>query len=431
MALVTDVLLRKVHVLDPGGPFHEKEVDIAVRKGRIAQIGARLAKEGLVEVRHPNLHVSLGWCDLRAHLREPGEEHKEGITNGLDAAAEGGFTHVAVLPSTNPPIDGRSGVEYLLRKAEGHAVRLLPLGALTAGLRGEQLAELLDMHQAGAVAFSNDQSPLRTPRLLLLALQYVQPFSGLVMTWPLEPAFAVQGQMHEGAMSVRLGMRGIPAMAETVALARDLAVLEYSGGRLHVPTISTSGAVELLRQAKKAGLQVTASVAAHNLLLDDGCLRGFDSHYKVLPPLRDASHMEALREGLKDGTIDCVVSDHRPEDAEHKGLEFGLAAFGAAGLETAYAVANTALKGGVPTRRVVDRFCAGPRRVMGLPTPHLEPGTQADLTLFDPDAEWEVDEKAFRTRGRNSPFARYRLTGRPMGIYANGSWVPGRALANT
>ncbi len=414
------LLLRQVTVIDPGGPHHDETVDVLIEGGKITRTGRRLPKGEAPELRMEGLHLSPGWVESRAHFRDPGEEYKQGIRNGLDAAAAGGFTRVAVLPSTTPATDSRAGVEYLLRKAAGHAVRVLPLGALTRGLSGQQLAEHFDMREAGAIAFCDDQHPVRNTRLMLLALQYALNFDGRVISFPLDHDLGAHGQMHEGHMNVRLGMRGIPAMAEAVALARDLALLEYTGSRMHVATVSTAESVELIRQAKAKKLRITASVAAHNLLLDDGCLRGFDTNYKVLPPLRDPTHVEALREGVKDGTIDTITSDHRPEDTEHKKVEFPQAEFGIIGLETAFAVASTAMKARLSVRKIVERFCHGPRAALGLSVPHVAEGTEAELSLFLPEQDWVFTSADIVSRSKNTPFVGYHFTGRPVGIVAQG-----------
>jgi len=419
---MSTILIRQAKVIDPGGPHHDDTVDVAVQDGTIRKVGKRLPREG-TEVRIEGLHLSPGWVETRAHFRDPGEEYKQGIANGLDAAAAGGFTRVAVLPSTEPPMDSRASVEYLLRKAQGHAVRALPLGALSKGLKGEQLAEHFDMLRAGAVAVCDDQRPVRNTRLMLLALQYALNFDGRVITFAQDPDLAANGQMHEGHMSVRLGLRGLPAMAEAITLARDLALLEYTGSRLHVATVSTAEGVELIRQAKAKKLRVSASVAAHNLLLDDGCLRGFGTDYKVLPPLRSMRHIEALREGVKDGTIDTITSDHRPEDTEHKKVEFPRAAPGIIGLETAYAVTNTALKGKMSVRKLVERFCHGPRAAFGLPVPHIAEGAEAELSLFLPDLDWTFTGADILSRSKNTPFTGYHFTGRATGIVGNGQLV--------
>ena len=420
------VTLRQVKVIDPGGPHHEKEIDIRIEKGTITKIAARIPKGMGKEIHVKGMHASPGWVDLRAHFRDPGEEWKQGVRNGLDAAAAGGFTRVAVLPSTDPVMDKSSGVANLLSRANGHVVQVLPVGALTQGLKGEQLAELHDLRTAGAVAYCDDQHTVRNSRLMLLALQYANGLPGIkppIMVFPNDPDLSLNGMMHEGTMSTRLGLKGIPPMAETIQLARDLELLEYAGGHLHVATISTTGSVGMIRQAKARQLHVTASVAAHNLFLDDACLRSFETRYKVMPPLRDITHIEALRDGVKDGTIDCIVSDHRPEDREHKIIEFGPASFGIIGLETCFAVANTALKGRTSLRRIIERFTVGPRAVLGSPAIHIAEGTQAEITLFDPELEWTCAETDLVSKSHNTPFIGQRFTGRALGIIAQGQVI--------
>jgi dihydroorotase len=423
---MSQVLLQHVKVIDPGGPHHDAHTDILITDGRIAKVGGRITKGEARIVKGEHLCVSPGWVDLRAHFREPGEEWKQGVQNGLDAAARGGFTAVAVLPSTKPAIDGRTGITHLLHRAAGHAVRLLPLGAITQGTKGEQLAELHDQRAAGAVGFTDDKHSLRNSRLMLLALQYTHGSPGgapPLMVHPADPYLSHGGQMHEGAMSTRLGLKGLPAMAEALALQRDIALLEYAGGHLHASTISTAESVELVRAAKAKGLRITASVAAYNLLLDDGCLRGFETCYKVLPPLRSTRHIDALREAVKDCTIDAIVSDHRPEDREHKLVEYGQAAFGIIGLETQFAVANTAMKGHMSLRRLIERLSHGPRAVIGLPVPHIAEGEVAELTLFDPEVNWTCEEADLVSRSHNTPFLGQRFAGRAHGIISNGQVV--------
>jgi dihydroorotase len=430
---MNETLLRNVKVVDPTGPHHDTTVDILIRNGVIAKVAARISAKDARAVNYEGAHASPGWVDLRAHFRDPGEEWKAGLANGLDAAAAGGFTAVAVLPSTKPVTDDRAGIGYLLQRAQGHPVQLLPIGALTQGLKGEQLAELYDQQQAGAVAFGDDQRTIRNSRLMMLALQYSSGVGAApVMVYPNDPDLSRGGQMHEGPMSTRLGLKGLPPVAETLQLQRDLALQAYAGGHLHVSTISTAESVALIREAKARKQHITASVAAHNLLLDDGCLRGFETCYKVTPPLRDLEHIEALRDGVKDGTIDAIVSDHRPEDREHKVLEFGQAAFGIIGLETAFAVANTAVKGRMSLRRLIERFTHGPRAVLGTPLVHIVEGTTANITLFDPELNWVCGEQDLVSKSHNTPFLGQRLTGRPLGIVSGTivRMVPSFALAN-
>lgn len=430
---MSQILLQQVKVIDPGGPHHDAHTDILVVDGRISKIGGRIPKGEAHVIKAEHLHVSPGWMDLRAHFREPGEEWKQGVQNGLDAAARGGFTAVAVLPSTKPAIDGRSGITHLLHRAEGHAVRLLPLGALTQGTKGEQLAELHDQRGAGAVGFTDDRHSLRNSRLMLLALQYTHGLPGgapPLMVHPADAYVSNGGQMHEGAMSTRLGLKGLPAMAEAIALQRDISLLEYGGGHLHAATISTAESVELVRAAKAKGLRITASVTAYNLLLDDGCLRGFETCYKVFPPLRSARHIDALRDAVKDGTIDAIVSDHRPEDREHKLVEYGQAAFGIIGLETQFAVANTALKGRMSLRRLIERLSHGPRAVLGMTVPHIAEDAAAEITLFDPEVNWTCEEPDLVSRSHNTPFLGQPFAGRAVGIISKGQLVLNeRALA--
>lgn len=413
---MNEILLRNAHVIDPAGPFHGQNVDVRIVDGRIAAVGTDLELGNAAPIAMDGLHIGPGWVETRAHFRDPGEEYKQGIPAGLDEAARGGFTAVAILPSTHPVADQRSAIQYTLARAADHVVRALPLGALTKGMQGQQLAEHFDMQRAGAVAFCDDQHPVRNTRLMLLALQYTANFNGRVISFAQDPDLLALGQMHEGPMSTRLGLRGIAPMAESIQLARDIELLEYTGGTLHVATVSTAAGVELIRRAKAKGLRITASVNALHLLLDDGCLRGFDSTYKLMPPLRDPEHMEALRQGVKDGTLDTITSDHRPEDVEHKKLEFPQAAFGAIGLATAFATARTVMAPHMSLAELLARFTTGPRAALGLPQVHIAEGEKAEITLFQPDLAWSVQENELRGASRNTPLIGHRLVGRPLGV---------------
>lgn len=408
-----DTLLKRARVIDPGGPYNSKVVDVLIKKGTIEKIGNRIPAGKAKVVTSNDLHVSIGWFDSSVHLREPGHEYKETISTGLDAAAAGGFTGIAALPSTEPFTDSNSAIEFMLNKSAGHRVKLHPLGALSKGGKGEQLAELYDMHQSGAIGFTDDK-PVSNTRLIMLGLQYQQQFNGTLVTYPCDRDLAANGQMHEGSFSVRFGMKGVPDLAEEIQLARDIKLQAYAGGHLHIGTISTAGSVALIREAKKSGARITCSVAAHNLLFDDAYLGSFDSRYKVMPPLRSQEHIDALIEGLKDGTIDGICSDHRPEDIEHKMLEFDHAAFGATSIEHAFAAANTALAGHMKINKIVERFAHGPRKAFGLPVTHIQPGTPADLTFFDPSIEYTAKTKY--SKGVASPYDDVELIGKVLGI---------------
>lgn len=406
-------LLKQAKVVDPGGPHNNKVVDILVSKGRIEKIGSRIPAGKAMVVRSKNLHVSLGWFDTSVHLREPGHEFKETVQTGLDAAAAGGFTAICSLPSTSPFTDTNTAIEFLRGKAAGHRVSLHPMGAISKAGKGRQLAELYDMFKSGAIAFTDDGA-MENSRLLLLALQYQSSFGGRIVVYPNDKDLSTGGQMHEGLQSVRCGMKGIPSIAEEIPLSRDLRIQRYGGGHLHIGAISTAGSVAMVREAKAAGANITCSVPAHNLFFTDGMLEGFDSRYKVMPPLRSETDREALIEGIKDGTIDGICSDHRPEDIEHKDLEFDQASFGANTIEHTFAAAHTALQKRVRIKRIVECFAHGPRRAFGLPVPKIEKGELADLTYFDPSLSYQADAKV--SKGVHSLYQDVELTGKVLGI---------------
>lgn len=414
--MTQDLLLKSARIIDPQSPHHLKVYDILVRKGKIAKIAKGITARKVQVVEHKGLHVSPGWVDLKANFRDPGFEYKEDIESGTAAAAKGGFTRVLVMPSTDPPVDGRGGVEYLKKRSAGAVVTLLPSGTLSRRMEGEQLAELYDMHQTGAVAFTDDKAPVRNSKLMLTALLYAKNFGSRVFSFAHDAHIAANGAVHEGETSTALGLPGIPALAEKLHLERDLSLVEYADGTCHFSTISTLDAVASLKKAKKQGLAVTCDVAAHHLLLSDEELHDFDSAYKLMPPLRDKTHIKALIKGLMDGTIDAICSDHCPEDLEHKDQEFGAAANGAIGLQTAFAVANTALSDHMELSDIMAKFTSGPREVLGLEQTSIQEGANAELTLFDPKAKWTLEKKDIVSKSKNSPFIGRELTGMVIGI---------------
>lgn len=396
--------------------------DIRINGDTIVAVGKNLPMEpGVREMTFDGeVCAAPGWLDLGTQVGEPGHEHREDLRSAARAAAAGGFTAVACLPNTQPPVDAKSGVAYVRNKTAGWPVTFLPIGALSVGTAGKDLAELYDMHAAGAVAFSDGTHPVQDAGLLLRALQYTQAFGGLVINWPHHKTIAANGLLHEGLVSTELGMKGIPALAETIAVQRDLSLLEYAGGRLHLHLLSSRKGVELVRAAKAAGLPVTASVAVANLCATDEALADFGSHWKVLPPLRDEQHRIALLEGLADGTIDCICTNHAPWDPEAKNLEFPYAEFGMIGLETAFALCRMFLEKELALPDLVQLFAVGPRRVLGLPVPEIAPGAKAEFALFAPDASWVFSEKAVRSKSNNSPFLGQTLRGKMLGIFNNG-----------
>ncbi|NNC45657.1 MAG: dihydroorotase [Winogradskyella sp.] len=410
-----NVLLKSATVVDSKSEFHNKTVDILIEKGVISKISKRISNpKNYKELKLDNLHVSVGWFDSSVSFGEPGYEERETIANGLKTAALSGFTAVALNPNTYPVIDSNADISFLLAKSAKHSVDVCPVGALTKHSDGASLAELYDMHQAGAVAFMDYQKPVSNPNLLKIALQYSCSFDGLICSFPQESSISGNGVMNEHITSTKLGLKGNPAMAEELQVARDLFILEYTGGRLHIPTISTAKSVDLIRKAKSQKLNVSCSVAIHNLLLTDDVLDGFDTKYKVLPPLRRSADCEALKEGLQDGTIDMVTSDHNPLDIEHKKVEFDFALNGTIGLESAFGALHNAFT----LKKTINLLTQG-RSIFGLSTYNISEGETANLTLFDPTPNYVFNDQHILSKSKNSIFKEYDLKGRVYGTISN------------
>ncbi len=415
------ILVKKATIIDPGSTYNGRVKDVLIENGTIVAVENAIENtEGAEWVEKENLHLSPGWMDMRANFRDPGEEYKEDLNSGLAAAASGGFTGVLVMPSTVPPIHRKSDVEYLIHKTRNHIVDLFPAGALTDAGAGKEMSEMYDMHQAGALAFTDDKQAVADPNLMNRALLYARSFGGLTIAFPQDERMAEKGQMHEGNVSTMLGLKGIPSIAESMRLQRDLSLVEYTGAKVHFATLSTREGVALIREAKAKGLAITAEVVAHNLVLSEEKLKGFDSHYKVNPPLRSKADVEALKAGLKDGTIDVICSDHSPEDIEHKKLEFGHASFGISSLETTFSNALEALAEILDLDQLVLILAHNPRKILGLKIPEIKVGETANLTLFDPELEWQPSVNNWQSKSKNTPFMGMRLKGRAIGVINHG-----------
>lgn len=398
---------------------------IAIRDGVITAIGKNLVPDKDAQVYDCRGALACpGWMDLGTQIADPGYEHREDLLVTAQAAAAGGFTAVACMPNTKPAVHSKAEVLYVRNKTADLPVRFFPIGAISVENAGKDLAELYDMFAAGAIAFSDGRYPVQDAGLLLRALQYTQAFGGLVMNQPHHQAIAGGGQMHEGLQSTMLGMKGIPALAEELIVQRDLKLLAYSGGRLHIHLISAAESVAMIRAAKAAGLPITCSVAVANLAFTDAQLANFDSNYKVKPPLRAETDRQALIQGLLDGTIDCICSNHEPWDAEHKNLEFPYAEFGMSSLDTAGALSYTALKAVMPFAQLAKKWAEAPRRILGLPIPRIAVGEAAEITLFDPDVRWTVQSADLRAQSKNTPLIGQTLQGRALGIVRNNTLIP-------
>ena len=373
-------IIRSAKIIDPKSPYHNKTVDILIADGCISKIDSTLSNpENYNEIKRDNLHISVGWFDSSVSLGEPGYEDRETIKNGLEVAAKSGFSGIALQPNSHPIIDNQSQVLFVKSKAQEAATELFPIGALTKESEGKDMAELYDMKNAGAIAFGDYNRSLSNANLLKIALQYTQDFDGLVIAFAQDDKIKGSGVANEGIVSTRLGLKGIPNLAEEIEVARNLFLLEYTGGKLHIPTISTAKSVTLIQEAKAKGLQVSCSVAVNHLVLNDGKLEEFDTRFKVTPPLRSEADRLALIEGVKNGIIDTITSDHNPIDIEHKKMDFDTAKNGTIGLESAFGALLTVL----PVETVVEKLTSG-RALFGLKIPSIIEGTPANLCLFNP-----------------------------------------------
>jgi dihydroorotase len=406
------VLIHQARVCDKRSGFHDKVVDILIEDGIIKDIAASLNVKADQVIEAEGLCVSPGWVDIIADYSEPGYEHKETIATGLKAAAAGGFTHVLLAPNTKPAISTKSVVEFVQQKAQGSAVSLHPLGAVSQDIEGKNLAEMLDMHSHGAVAFTDGWKPVQNAQLMLKALEYVKAFDGTIIQIPADASLSAGGLMHESFISTKLGMPGIPALAETILLHRDIELLRYTGSRLHVNGISTATGVDMIRAAKAEGLHITCSVTPYHLVLNDEALETYSSMYKVMPPLRSEADRLALVAGVLDGTIDAITSHHRPHEWDAKTKEFEYASDGMNIQEVAFSIALQAIN----PDRLTAALTAG-RAIFGLGTTHIDKGSAADITLFTTAGKWTMEN--MQSAARNNPFIGKELNGKVIGIINN------------
>ncbi|MBA7666136.1 MAG: amidohydrolase family protein [Calditrichaeota bacterium] len=424
-ALPREVLLKGGTLYDPITRKSRKG-DVAIKNGRLVEPGEiRSDKAKAIDAR--GCIITHGFIDIHAHFREPGREDKETLATGSQAALAGGFTRVCVMPNTDPPIDGPEGVRFILERSESLPVAIHPIGAVTRGQRGEELAELLEMRAAGAVAFSDDGVPIQDGQMLRRALYYARDLGVPVINHAEDVQLRAEGIMNEGALSTRLGLPGNPALAEAAVVYRDLLLAEDTGSRLHVPHVSTALAVGLVRRFKERGVAVTAEATPHHLGLTEAALRDFDTHAKVSPPLRSEDDRQAVVNGLMDGTLDCIATDHAPHTVEEKEQDLLQAPFGMIGLESAFGMAHTILRqAGLSTEQVIDLLTSGPARVMGLELTPLEPGQPAELVVLAPDEEWTFTRDDIHSRSRNTPLLGLTFTGRVRATISRGSWFTSR-----
>lgn len=410
-----NILIKSAEILDPNSDFYKKKKNILIENGQIKKISDIQHKADLI-IEGENLKASIGWFDMRVSIKDPGFEHKEDIQSVSIAAAAGGFTEIACLPNTKPLIQSKDVISYIKGKSLSSLINIYPIASVTVDNKGEEMTEMMDLHYAGAVAFSDGNKPVWHPDVLLKALQYSQSFEGLLINRAEEKNLTQNGQMNEGKVSTQLGLRGIPMLAEELMIERDLRILEYTGGRIHFSLVSSPKSLDLIREAKKKGLNVTCDISAHHLSLDESMLVDFDTNLKVNPPLRNKNDIAFFWKAIADDTIDVIVSDHNPQDEESKNLEFDLADFGIIGLETAFSAMNTSNKK-VKLEKLIEKITVTPREILKLPISAISEGLPANITVFDPDIEWTFTSKDIKSKSKNTPFVGKKFKGKVIGVF--------------
>lgn len=391
--------IRNAMIIDLNSKWNGKKMDLIIKDGRIKEIGKSLKKVG-TEISEKDLHVSAGWIDMHAHFCDPGEEFKEDLSSGLAAARQGGFTSVVTMPGTTPPVDTKSSVQYLLSKSSGTGVKVYPTACISKKREGKELSEMMDLSDAGARLFTDDKSPIADTSLMSRALLYARESESTVCTLAMDASMASSGKMNEGKVSTRLGISGIPHLAESIQLKRDLDLLRYTDSRLHVVGLSTAEGVKLIREAKREGLKISAEVHLANLIWTDQALAEYDSNFKLFPPLRSEKDRSALIKGVNDGTIDCISSDHRPEDVEHKKLEFGQANYGIALIESFYPLYENHLAEEIALETFIEAITTNACYVLNIRPAIIDEGKQAILTLFSPSHR--TGDRATRSKAYNT-----------------------------
>ncbi len=416
-----NILLKQVKITDTNSTFNGKIFDLLIENNTISKIGADLTNKAAIVIEGDHLCVSPGWVDTFAHFCDPGYEFKETIETGAAAAAAGGFTRVFTLPNTKPVIDNKSMVEYTSKQANHLPIYIHPIGAITQKTDGKELAEMYDMRNSGAIAFSDGINPVQSSGLFIKALQYVKAFNGVLIQVPIDKSIGAAGLMNEGIISTRLGLPGIPAISEESILKRDIDLVRYTGSKIHFTGVSTAKSLNLIRDAKKEGLSVSCSVTPYHLFFCDEDLQTYDTFLKVNPPLRTKSDMLALRDAIVDGTVDCIASHHLPQDWDHKTCEFDAAAFGMIGLETSFLVVNHLLEE-LSNDRIIELFSLNARNIFQLPTTHIEEGAVAELTIYNRNENNSLSKSNFKSKSSNSAFIDRTLKGKIVGTINKGKY---------
>ncbi len=413
------LLIKQARVIDPQSPHNGQTLDIFIENGIILKIDKDIKVDADQVISLDGLHLSPGWVDIFSDFADPGYEYKESLLSGAEAAAAGGFTDVFVIPNTKPIVHNKSSVEYIKHKSRNLPVNIHPLGAVTNNVEGKDLAEMYDMRNSGAIAFSDGLHCIQSSGLLLKALQYVKAFEGVIIQVPEDNTIGAHGLMNEGIASTRLGLAGKPSMAEELMVERDINLAQYTNSSIHLTGISTRRSLDYISKAKKEGISVSCSVTPAHLFFCDEDVSGYDSLFKINPPLRTSQEREELKKAILNGEVDCLASHHLPHEKDSKVLEFEYAKPGITGLETAFAVLSTTVEG-LAVEKIVEMLAINPRRIFKMETATIKEGNKATITLFDPYKKWTFTEKDIKSLSRNTPFIGRSFKGKPLGIINNG-----------
>jgi len=418
-----NILIKSAKIIDPNSKYHNKTRDILIKNGTIKKIRKNIIEDKTKIYKEKNLHISPGWFDLHVNFGEPGHEERETFKTGIDAAINGGFTGVMIMPNTNPKIDNKNMIEYINNQSKSSIIDLFAAGNITKAGKQDQIVEMHDMKNAGCLAFTNDKQSINNNEVLKIAMLYSKDCNTVIMNFPNDHSLSKHGQVNEGDISTLLGLKGIPKLAETIMLDRDISMCEYTNSKLHLSYISTQESVNKLKRAKSNKLNITADVPLHNLFLTEDKIHNFDTRYKVMPPLRTLKDNEALIKGLKDNIIDVISTDHTPQNEENKKSEFDKSEFGIIGLETAFGLIGKYILPKIELSQIIEKIAINPRKILNTPQVVIEEEEYANLTCFNPKLKWKLQEKDIRSKSKNTPFIGEELIGKALAIYNKNKFI--------
>jgi len=414
-------IIRSVKIIDPRSKYHEKKHDILIENGEITLIEKKIIyNKEYIEIKIKNLHVSPGFLDMHTRIGEPGFEFREDVKSGSDSAKRGGFTGLVYMPSTNPPIQNVSDINFVYKKFEKNIIDVFPTGCVTKNMKGDEITEMHDMKKAGAIAFTDDLKSIENVMIMNIALEYTKDLSTPIMITAFEERLSKNGLLHEGKTSTLLGLTGMPNIAEEIRINRDIELVNYNNGKLHFSNVSTKKSLELIKKAKEKGLNISTDIAAYQLSLHDEMLIDFDTNLKVLPPIRSKKMKKEFIKNIKNGNIDAVSSNHNPIESEKKTCSFSKAEFGIIGLESAFGILNTELKEEVELEKIITLLSINPRKILNIECPKIEENNKANFTLYDPEKKWVFKKSDLKSKSKNTPFENYEFTGKVLGIINNG-----------